>query len=152
MYEGFVLYRWQGQDSSDKSVQCEIPEEVVSVVPCKEVALRRAVPQTEISHLNRQYGHLCPLFNNDKKWRRHYWTKINVQNGFVKEQREFVERNEESITPWLWEEEMVRGKQSNIARGTTDPEIDTMTWTIYDNNMAPLAYVANLTTRWRHLD
>ena len=54
-------------------------------------------------------------------------TKINVQNGFVKEQRECVERNEESITPWLREEEMVRGKQSNIARGTTDPEIDTMT-------------------------
>ena len=67
MYEGYVLYKWQGQDSSDKSVQCEIPEEVVSVVPCKEVALRRVVPQAEISHLNRQYGHLCPLFNNDKK-------------------------------------------------------------------------------------
>ena len=85
----------------------------MSVIPCKEVALRRVVPQAEISHLNRQYGHLCPLFNNDKKWRRHYWTKINVQNGFVKEQRECVERNEESIIPWLREEEMVRGEQTN---------------------------------------
>ena len=50
-----------------KTKRRKIPEEVVSVVPCKEVALRRVVPQAEISHLNRQYGHLCPLFNNDKK-------------------------------------------------------------------------------------
>ena len=27
----------------------------------------------------------------------------------------------------------------NIARGTTDPEIDSMTWTKFGNNMAPLA-------------
>ena len=39
----------------------------------------------------------------------------------------------------------------NIARGTTDPEIDSMTWTKLGNNMAPLALVANLATRWRHL-
>ena len=39
--------------------------------------------------------------------------KINVQNGFVKEQRECVERNEESIIPWLREEEMVQGEQTN---------------------------------------
>ena len=34
----------------------------------------------------------------------------------------------------------------NIARGTTDPEIDSMTWTKLDNNIAPLASVANLAT------
>ena len=42
----------------------------------------------------------------------------------------------------------------NIARGTTattDPEIDSVTWTKFGNNMAPLALVANLTTRWRHM-
>ena len=52
----------------------------------------------------------------------------------------------------------------NIARGTTDPEIDSVTWTELGNNMAPLALVAkfdhhmaplalfaNLTTRWCHL-
>ena len=27
----------------------------------------------------------------------------------------------------------------NIARGTTDPEIDSVTWTKFGNNMAPLA-------------
>ena len=36
----------------------------------------------------------------------------------------------------------------NIARGTTDPEIDSVTWIEFCNNMAPLA---NLATRWRHL-
>ena len=41
--------------------------------------------------------------------------------------------------------------KANIARGTTDPEIDSMTWTKFGNNMAPLALVANLATRWRHL-
>ena len=39
----------------------------------------------------------------------------------------------------------------NIARGTTDPEIDSVTWIKFINNMAPLALVANLATRWRHL-
>ena len=39
----------------------------------------------------------------------------------------------------------------NIARGTTDPEIDSDTWTKLGNNMAPLALIANLATRWRHL-
>ena len=32
----------------------------------------------------------------------------------------------------------------NIARGTTDPEIDSETWTKLGNNMAPLALIANL--------
>ena len=31
----------------------------------------------------------------------------------------------------------------NIARGTTDPEIDSETWTKLGNNMAPLALIAN---------
>ena len=35
----------------------------------------------------------------------------------------------------------------NIARGTTDPEIDFVTWTEFGNNTAPLALVANLATR-----
>ena len=35
----------------------------------------------------------------------------------------------------------------NIARGTTDPEIDSVTWIILGNNMAPLTLVANLATR-----
>ena len=39
----------------------------------------------------------------------------------------------------------------NIARGTTDPEIDSETWTKLGDNMAPLALIANLATRWRHL-
>ena len=34
----------------------------------------------------------------------------------------------------------------NIARGTTDPEIDSVTWIKLGNNMAPLTLVANLTT------
>ena len=33
----------------------------------------------------------------------------------------------------------IRGGIKNIARGTTDPEIDSMTWTKFGNNMAPLA-------------
>ena len=41
--------------------------------------------------------------------------------------------------------------QKNIARGTTDPEIASETWTKLGNNMAPLALIANLATRWRHL-
>ena len=39
----------------------------------------------------------------------------------------------------------------NIARGTTDPEIDSVTWTKFGSNMATLALVANLATRCRHL-
>ena len=39
----------------------------------------------------------------------------------------------------------------NIARGTTDPEIDYMTWIKFINNMAPLALNAYLATRWHHL-
>ena len=39
----------------------------------------------------------------------------------------------------------------NIARGTTDPEIDSVTWIKFSNNMAPLPSVAYLATRWRHL-
>ena len=39
----------------------------------------------------------------------------------------------------------------NIARGTTDPEIDSVTWIKFSNKMSPLAFVANLATRWRHL-
>ena len=39
----------------------------------------------------------------------------------------------------------------NIARGTTSPEIDSMTWIKFSNNMALLALVAYLATRWRHL-
>ena len=38
----------------------------------------------------------------------------------------------------------------NIARGTTDPEIDSAIWIKLGNNMAPLT-VANLATRWHHL-
>ena len=44
-----------------------------------------------------------------------------------------------------------RRKRKNIARGTTDPEIDSETWTKLGNNMTPLALIANLATRWRHL-
>ena len=38
-----------------------------------------------------------------------------------------------------------------IARGTTDPEIESVTWIKLGNNMAPHTLVANLATRWRHL-
>ena len=34
----------------------------------------------------------------------------------------------------------------NIARGTTDPEIDSVTWIELGNNIAPLTLVASLTT------
>ena len=40
-------------------------------------------------------------------------------------------------------------KKKNIARGTTDPEIDSVNWTKFGNNMATLALVANYPTRWR---
>ena len=39
----------------------------------------------------------------------------------------------------------------NIARGTTDPEINSVTWIELGNNMSSLTLVANLVTRWRHL-
>ena len=39
----------------------------------------------------------------------------------------------------------------NIARGTTDPEIASVTWIKFSNNMAPLAFVANLVNRWHNL-
>ena len=42
-------------------------------------------------------------------------------------------------------------EKRNIARGTTDPEIDSVTWIKFSNNKAPHALVANLATRWRHL-
>ena len=45
----------------------------------------------------------------------------------------------------------IRSFPINIARGTTDPEIDSVTGTKFGNNMAPLALVVNLTTVWRHL-
>ena len=41
--------------------------------------------------------------------------------------------------------------KKNIARGTTDPEIDSVTWTKFGNNMATLALVANFATRWHDL-
>ena len=34
-----------------------------------------------------------------------------------------------------------------IARDTTDPKIDSVTWNKFDNNLATLALVANLATR-----
>ena len=37
-------------------------------------------------------------------------------------------------------------KMRNIARGTTDPEIDSVTWIKFSNNMALLALVAYLVT------
>ena len=40
--------------------------------------------------------------------------------------------------------------KKNIAIGTTEPEIDSVTWIKFDNNMVPLALDVNLTTRWRH--
>ena len=42
-------------------------------------------------------------------------------------------------------------QQKNIARGTTDPDIDSVTWIKFSNNMSTLALVPNLATRWRHL-
>ena len=39
----------------------------------------------------------------------------------------------------------------NIARGTTDPEIDSVTWIELGNKIAPLTLVAYLATRWRRL-
>ena len=42
-------------------------------------------------------------------------------------------------------------KRLNIARGTTDPELDSVTLIELGNNMALLALIANLATRWHHL-
>ena len=51
----------------------------------------------------------------------------------------------------------------NIARVTTDPEIDSVTWIelgnkittyiscVFGHQMAPFTFVANLASRWRHL-
>ena len=63
---------------------------------------------------------------------------------------------------WLAFHDKSNGSQGvqlfrNIARGTRDPEIDSVTWIKFSNNMEPasnmepLAFVANLATRWRHL-
>ena len=42
-------------------------------------------------------------------------------------------------------------QSTNIARGTTDPEIDSVIWTKFSDHMVPLALVSYLTTRWRRL-
>ena len=39
----------------------------------------------------------------------------------------------------------------NIARGTTDPEIDSVTWIKFSNNMTLLALVENFANRWHNL-
>ena len=39
----------------------------------------------------------------------------------------------------------------NIPRGTTDPEIDSVTRIEFGNNMAPLELIANFSTRWCNL-
>ena len=44
-----------------------------------------------------------------------------------------------------------QGKIKNIARGTTEPEIDSVTWTRFSDHKAWSPDVANLATRWRHL-
>ena len=47
----------------------------------------------------------------------------------------------------------IQRRIENIARGTTDPEIDSVTCISckFGNQMLPLVLVANLTTRWHHL-
>ena len=55
------------------------------------------------------------------------------------------------VEGWTHGKTMSAFSHINIARGTTDPEIDSVSWTKFGNNMAPLAQVANLATRWRHL-
>ena len=45
----------------------------------------------------------------------------------------------------------VKFNKKNIARGTTDPEIDSLTWIELGNKIAPLTLVAYLATRWRQL-
>ena len=42
-------------------------------------------------------------------------------------------------------------KEQNIARGTTGPDINSVTRTKFGDNMAPLALVVNLATRWCRL-
>ena len=50
-----------------------------------------------------------------------------------------------------WPKPYKRGKSTeNIARGTKDQGIDSVTWTKFGNNMAPLALVVISTTRWHH--
>ena len=63
-----------------------------------------------------------------------------------------------NVAPWCYKDRQNKSNRmtleyaNNIARCTTDPEIDSVTWIKFSNNMAPLALVAYLTTRWRHLD
>ena len=45
----------------------------------------------------------------------------------------------------------VKVYMKNIARSTTDPEIDSRTWIELGKKIAPLTLVAYLATRWRHL-
>ena len=69
---------------------------------------------------------------------------------------------------WMWRRSRFWSRWLNIARGTTDPEIDSVTWTKFSDHkawstdgetcisykfshqMAPLSLVPNVTTRWRN--
>ena len=74
--------------------------------------------------------------------------KFSIQDGRNVKRRQFASVEKEYMAG---KSKKVRKQYKNIARGTTDPEIDSVTCIKFNNNMAPLALVENLTTRWRHL-
>ena len=75
-----------------------------------------------------------------EKYFLEFWEKKNIQLN--------LPDNIQTSQPT---EQNKQNEPKNIARGTTDPEIDSVTWIKFINNMAPLALVAYLATRWRHL-
>ena len=85
--------------------------------------------------------------------------EMSVDSYFFTKVQEKSKQSEKYLLPMhlksiFWRNLLFRFKKIvtiNIARGTTDPEIDSVTWIELGNNMAPLTLVANLATRWHQL-
>ena len=79
--------------------------------------------------------------NNKRNWRD------SILNGKLQTQTHLITHKGEKSKKYTVEEsETIEASNKNIARGTTDPEIDSVTWIELGNNMAPLTLVTNLTT------
>ena len=74
-----------------------------------------------------------------------HWRKTNVYNGTHWKTNHYAKWNtleKNQFVQWnTLEKNIVQNGThwGNIARGTADPEIDSVTWTKFGNNMAPLA-------------
>ena len=82
-------------------------------------------------------GHICNYVN----YGVNFWVRCASGNVFT----------DSDLKVQSVENGKIPAKKLNIARGTTDPEIDSITWIKLGKNMAPLTLVANLATSWRHL-